>query len=106
MTQSGAVFELQVEPGRAAQTWDGRRHQEKDLAVAHSLRQHARRPLRDRLGGVLPPRAVVPVAQMDEGLAEVLAVTAEVEARHGEQRLDVPLLVREQVAFDLFANRD
>ncbi len=106
MAEPAAVLQLQVEAGRAAEPGHGGRHEHVDLAVADLLRQRPGRPLGDRRCTVLSPWSVLPVGEVDERLAEVLPVAAEVEAGDGEQGLDVPLLVAQQVVLDLLADGD
>ena len=106
VAKPGAVFQLQVEARRAAEARHRGRHQDVDLAVAHGPGERPRRALGDGRGAVLGARAILPVAQVQEGLSEVLPVAAEVEAGDREQGVDVLLLVDQEVVLDLLADRD
>ena len=104
MAEAGAVLELQVEArrrcrGSAPPAAPGSKTS--PSCVPASVRVARWRWLRRCCACLAGPSSL----QVQEGLAKVLAVAAEVEAGDREQRLDVLLLVDQEVVLDLLADR-
>src|SRR5690606_40134101 len=97
---SGVVLQIDVEAARRAELhhrwW---RHREGHGVL--DLHQRAHGTAGDGLDRGLRRGALVPVLQLDEGHAVVLAAARKAEALHGEYRLDVLGLVLEEMLFDL-----
>ena len=77
MAEIAAVFQFQVEAGGIAQFLHRRRHEGEDLGVAAARRSACMARLAMADGAVLGALALVPVLQMDEGDAGILAGAGE-----------------------------
>ena len=86
--QPAAILQHQVEAGGVAELEHRRRRHRDDVGFLDARRNTCWRAPNKRLHGLRLLLALVPVPQLDEQQAGVLAGAREVEAGHGEHALD------------------